>query len=99
MTKPQPTKRKNNIVHVIAAMLLKTPRECGEIVNPSELDEAFKFYFNPWDYPYNQLNTFKTDSLSGTIGSFRNLDDWCFVEHFDQKTLLQVRVVNNVLFF
>lgn len=71
-------------------MLLKTPSESGKIIHPSEIDETLKYYSNPWDYPYDQLCNFRTDSLSGTISFFRNMDDWCFAEHFDKNTLLQV---------
>ena len=85
--------------YAFEGMLLKTASEYGDVVEPRELDNAFELYSNPWDYPYNKLNEFQAGTLQskegtlspGTVASFRNLDDWCFVEHFDQKTLLQVR--------
>ena len=88
-------------------MLLKVANENGDIVDPREVDEAFKFYANLWDHPYSKLSEFEalrfpnddpenmklaSDFGSSPLASFRNLDEWCFVEHFDHKTMIQVSV-------
>ena len=88
--------------YTFEGMLLKITDGDGEIVDPPAIDEAFEAYTNPWDYPYNDLGDFQrwkascaeTDTskmADSVLATFRNLDEWCFVEHFDQKTLLQVR--------
>lgn len=93
--------------YAFEGMLLKSVNDNGDIINPMELDEAFKSYCNPWDYPYSKLEDFmevkfcsdesgklKISEIESNspLTSFRNLDDWCFMEHFDRTTLLQVRL-------
>ena len=89
-------------------MLLKTVAQNGEIQDLREVDDAFKSYANLWDHPYSRLSEFQrvrfpsdeqekvkfADELnSSPLASFRNLDDWCFVENFDRKTLIQASVL------
>ncbi|EDO27462.1 predicted protein [Nematostella vectensis] len=92
--------------YAFEGMLLKVANEEGEIIDPRHLDEAFLSYSNPWDYPYTRLEEFRKvkfcsddsgqlkisalDSSETPLTSFRNLDDWCFMEHLDHNTLLQV---------
>ncbi|XP_068698646.1 sperm-associated antigen 17-like [Montipora foliosa] len=86
-------------------MLLKAANESGDIVDLREVDELFAFYANLWDHPYSKLGEFQALRFpnnreekvelensfhSSPLASFRNLDEWCFVEHFDHKTLIQV---------
>lgn len=86
-------------------MLLKVADHNGDVVDLEEVDESFKFYSNLWDHPYSKLSEFqalrflnedleikKLANDSVLLTSFRNLDEWCFVEHFDPKTMIQVSV-------
>lgn len=88
----------------LEGMLLKVANQNGDIVDLRDLDESFKFYANLWDHPYCKLNEFQSlrfpsddpkkvnlggDIDSSLLASFRNLDDWCFLEHYDQKTMIQ----------
>ena len=88
-------------------MLLKVANQNGDIVDLREVDESFKFYANLWDHPYSKLSEFQalrfpsddsdkvkllSDFDSSPLASFRNLDEWCFVEYFDNKTMIQVSV-------
>lgn len=86
-------------------MLLKIANQNGDIVDLREVDESFKLYSNLWDHPYSKLSEFQElrfpsdddsekvklgkDISSSPLASFRNLDEWCFVEHFDHKTMIQ----------
>ena len=89
-------------------MLLKAANESGEIVDLREVDELFAFYANLWDHPYSKLGEFQALRFpnnreekvelensfdSSPLASFRNLDEWCFVEHFDHKTLIQASIL------
>ncbi|PFX34574.1 Sperm-associated antigen 17 [Stylophora pistillata] len=84
-------------------MLLKVADHNGDVVDLGEIDESFQFYSNLWDHPYSKLSDFQALRLpnqdtqekkpvndSFPLTFFRNLDEWCFVEHFDQKTMIQV---------
>ncbi|KAK2570951.1 Sperm-associated antigen 17 [Acropora cervicornis] len=86
-------------------MLLKAVNENGDIVDLRKVDESFASYANLWDHPYCKLSEFQAlrfpsdDSErvnleshfdSSPLSSFRNIDEWCVVEHFDQKTFIQV---------
>ena len=85
-------------------MLLKVASDNGEIVDLRDVDESFKFYTNLWDHPYSKLSEFQalrfpsddTEKVkltsSSPLSSFRNLDEWCFVEHFDGKTMTQASI-------
>jgi hypothetical protein len=44
--------------YAFEGMLLKTVTDNGDIIDPIDLDEAFRSYCNPWDYPYNNLEDF-----------------------------------------
>lgn len=44
--------------YAFEGMLLKTVTDDGYIIDPVDLDEAFRSYSNPWDYPYNKLEDF-----------------------------------------
>ena len=88
-------------------MLLKVADENGDIVDLKEVDDCFKFHSNLWDHPYSKLSEFQELRFPGDntekafltdtspLSSFRNLDDWCFVEHFDNKTMIQVSIRND----
>ena len=88
-------------------MLLKVTNQDGDIVDLRDVDESFKLYSNPWDHPYSKLSEFQasrfpTDDLeklkltsdvnSSPLTSYRNLDEWCFVEHFDRKSTIQASI-------
>lgn len=88
-------------------MPLKVASQDGEIVDLRDVDESFKFYSNPWDHPYSKLSEFQasrfpsdnleklelaSDINSSPLTSYRNLDGWCFVEHFDRKTTIQASI-------
>ena len=90
-------------------MLLKAVSQNWDIVDLRDVDESFKSYSNLWDHPYSKLSEFQalrfpcddsekvklaSDISSSPLGSFRNLDEWCFVEHFDHKTMIQASVKN-----
>ena len=89
-------------------MLLKAVNENGDIVDLRKVDESFASYANLWDHPYCKLSEFQAlrfpsdDSErvnleshfdSSPLSSFRNIDEWCVVEHFDQKTFIQVSIM------
>ena len=93
-------------------MLLKNVFQNGEVVDLREVDDAFLFYANLWDHPYSKLSEFQRvrfpsegeekvkvadEFNSSPLASFRNLDEWCFVEHFDRKTLIQASKVPHSL--
>lgn len=93
-------------------MLLKVANENGDIVDLREVDESFKFYSNLWDHPYSKLSEFQalrfpnddsgkvklgSEFDSSPLASFRNLDDWYFVEHFDHKTMIQASIFNTYI--
>ncbi|XP_078373230.1 sperm-associated antigen 17-like isoform X2 [Oculina patagonica] len=86
-------------------MLLKVVGQSGDVVDLKDVDESFKIYSNLWDHPYSKLSEFQalrfpaddsekvklaSDINSSPLASFRNLDEWFFVEHFDHKTMIQV---------
>lgn len=88
-------------------MLLKVASQNGDIVDLRDVDESFKLYSNPWDHPYSKLSEFQasrfpsddleklklaSDINSSPLTSFRNLGGWCFVEHFDRKTMIQASI-------
>lgn len=90
-------------------MLLKVANHNGNIVDLRDVDESFKLYSNLWDHPYSKLSEFqalrfpdddlekvKPASDSFPLTTFRNLDEWCFVEHFDQKTMIQASAEYNL---
>lgn len=91
-------------------MLLKVADENGDIVDLRKVDDCFKFYSNLWDHPYSKLSEFQELRFPGDntekavltdtspLSSFRNLDDWCFVEHFDNKTMIQASIRNDSFF-
>jgi hypothetical protein len=70
------------------------------------LDKKFSSYNNPWDDPYSDFSKYFNARDQGMINddvkdlgsvsaavrlvSFRNLDDWCYVEEFDRTTFTQV---------
>ena len=84
-------------------MLMKVASQDGDIVDLRDVDESFKLYSNPWDHPYSKMSEFQasrfpSDNLeklklaSDINSSFRNLDGWCFVEHFDRETTIQASI-------
>lgn len=88
-------------------MLMKVVSQSGDVVDLRDVDESFKIYSNLWDHPYSKLSEFQalrfpaddsekvklaSDINSSPLASFRNLDEWCFVEHFDHKTMIQASV-------
>ena len=90
---------------LLLGMPLKSVDWCGNIREPCELDERFFSYENPWDDPYSDLSKYfsalnkgkrieemDVDRVSAAVDlvSFRNIDDWCYVEQFDKNTLTQV---------
>ena len=77
----------------------------GDVVEPQELTEKFSSYNNPWDDPYSDFSKYCkardqgliTDdvdlscvSAAVNLVSFYNVDDWCFIEEFDNTTFTQV---------
>lgn len=85
-------------------MLLKVVSQNGDVVDLRDVDESFKVYSNLWDHPYSKLSEFQvlrfpsddsekvklTSGMdSSPLASFRNLDEWCVMEHFDNKTMIQ----------
>ena len=94
-----------NTCTLLLGMPLKSVDWRGDIREPSELDERFFSYENPWDDPYSDLSKYFSvlnkdkrieevdiDRVSAAVDlvSFRNIDDWCYVEQFDKNTLTQV---------
>ena len=88
-------------------MLMKVASQDGDIVDLRDVDESFKLYSNPWDHPYSKMSEFQasrfpsdnleklklaSDINSSPLTSFRNLDGWCFVEHFDRETTIQASI-------
>ncbi|CAB4022723.1 Hypothetical predicted protein [Paramuricea clavata] len=85
---------------------LKSVEATGNIVEPQQLDKKFSSYNNPWDDPYSDFSKYFNARDQGMINddvkdlgsvsaavrlvSFRNLDDWCYVEEFDRTTFTQV---------
>lgn len=83
-------------------MPLKSVDATGGVVEPKEL----KFPYNiPCDDPYSDFSKYFSARDQGMISdgvdlasvsaavplvSFRNLDDWCYVEEFDKTTFTQV---------
>ena len=86
-------------------MPLKSVEATGDIVEPQQTNKEFSSYMNPWDDPYSDFSKYFSAHADGTINSdvdlasvsaavrlvsFRNLDDWCYVEEFDRNTFTQV---------
>lgn len=86
-------------------MPLKSVDDNGNILELFELDQTFSSYRNPWGDPYSDLSKYfsaqseaqinegvdlSTVSAAVDLVSFRNLDDWCYTEQFDKRTLAQV---------
>lgn len=79
----------------------------GDIVEAEVVDSKFSCYKNPWDDPYSDLSKYYNARAKGVINddtalssvsaavdlvSFRNLDDWCYVEEFDKTIFTQVEL-------
>ena len=86
-------------------MPLKSVEATGDIVEPQQTNKELSSYMNPWDDPYSDFSKYFSAHADGTINSdvdlasvsaavrlvsFRNLDDWCYVEEFDRNTFTQV---------
>jgi hypothetical protein len=79
---------------------LKSAEASGDVIEP-QLSSCN----NPWDDPYSDFDQYFNAREQGTVNgdvdlasisaavslvSFRNLDDWCYVEEFDKTTFTQV---------
>ena len=77
----------------------------GVDANGNVMEQQLSSYKNPWDDPYSDFAKYysareqgmiKSDvdlaSVSAAVNlvSYRNLDEWCYVEEFDKTTLTQV---------
>jgi hypothetical protein len=84
---------------------LKSAEASGDVIEPQQLEKRLSFCNNPWDDPYSDfdqyLNAREQGMVNGDVDlasisaavslvSFRNLDDWCYVEEFDKTTFTQV---------
>ena len=95
-------------------MPLKSVEATGGVVEPQELDKKFSSYSIPCDDPYSDFSKYFKARDQGTVNddvdlasvsaavplvSFRNLDDWCYVEEFDKTTFTQVNFLTSVFLF
>ena len=96
---------KRNFLYI--GLPLKSVETNGDVIEPHVLEKEISSYNNPWDDPYSNFDKYFNARGQGMISgdvdlasvsaaahlvSFRNLDDWCYVEEFDRTTFTQVEL-------